>query len=85
MANLHWRTKNSVFMKNGKWSIFHSRSHICLENVSAHAHSNVTTFTYFGQNCYLLASIMHPAQLGGGFWTGFFFFLFSLFASEKIP
>ena len=52
-----------------------------------HAHTNVTTFTYFGQNwsigCLLAlyGSTKHPAQLCGGF--GQFFFLLSVLVSLK--
>ena len=52
-----------------------------------HAHTNVTTFTYFGQNwsigCLLAlyGSTKHPAQLCGGF--GLFFLLSVLVSLKK--
>ena len=52
------------------------------------AHTNVTTFTYFGQNwsigCLLAlyGSTKHPAQLCGGFGQ-FFFFLLSVQVALK--
>ena len=52
-----------------------------------HAHTDVTTFTYFSQNwsigCLLAlyGSTKHPAQLCGGF--GQFFFLLSVLVSLK--
>ena len=57
-------------------------AHALSEKRGIPAHTNVTTFTYFGQNwsidCLLAlyGSTKHPAQLCGGF--GQFFFLLSV-------